>query len=158
MIDVIDDEAFGGVHDETVHIEVFSLVLGNGVRGVETAEGPPSVFGEFVVVGGVDDGELALCERDEACSGIEGSRRLEIVAAVRRCGGSIGLFAGGRVIADEDSIRQADDGIAESAKLTSFLPPLSPPPGADSINCPSTLARTCAYCAKIGNFSWGQNR
>ena len=37
MIDVIDDEAGGGVHDETVHIEVFSFVQGNGVRGVVMA-------------------------------------------------------------------------------------------------------------------------
>jgi hypothetical protein len=66
-IDMIDEHAFRGLKDSAVHRKVaFSNAIYSGPSsGVESPAvriGVPLVFGEAIVIFGVDDGELAPCE------------------------------------------------------------------------------------------------
>ena len=50
---MINDEVLRGVGDEAVHLDDFSFVSGDGVACCGCVSGIPSVFCEFVVIGGV---------------------------------------------------------------------------------------------------------
>ncbi len=65
MIDVIDYQVLRGAGDEAVHLDEFSFVFGDSVACCGCVSGIPLVFGEFVVIGGVYDGERAALDGDE---------------------------------------------------------------------------------------------
>ena len=146
MIDVIDRHALRGAGDDAVHEDVFVVYSGYGVACCGCVFGEPFVFDEFVVVASVYECEWAALDWYEACAviaaGQEGGRvcAIEIAAAAKGSGGAAGFAVGRRVNADENSPRQADDWIGESAELTS-PPPQFPPhppsifgPGAPEFN------------------------
>ncbi len=96
MVYVVDAEVGRGVGDETVHSGSYSVDGGVCVPDAVGSQGAPFVAGELFVVGGVDECETALGERDEAgvaagkVGGVEGVYRVELpVVAGRRCGRQI---------------------------------------------------------------------
>lgn len=78
VVDVVDHGPLGRVHDESVH--ELELVAG-AASGVEAATlvavGEPSVPAEPLVVGSVNDGELAACQRNVADLTVRRRRRFE---------------------------------------------------------------------------------
>ena len=96
MIDVVDAETGRRLGEQAVHSGPDSVDGGVGVPDAVGPQGVPFVAGEFVEIGGVDECETALGERDEAdvvagkVGGVEGVYRVELpVVAGRRCGRQI---------------------------------------------------------------------
>ena len=51
----------GSVHYHTVHLNTFSIIFSDGIKfGFGRSVGVPLKFGQPVVVGGIDEGELAV--------------------------------------------------------------------------------------------------
>ena len=66
VVDVIDDEAGRGVHDDAVHADLPLALGADRVEGVRLPRGAPFVPGELGVVLRIDAGEPALRQRDPA--------------------------------------------------------------------------------------------
>lgn len=66
VVDVVNDEMVGGVGDLAVHFYAFAVFFSNGVVIFISAFGEPDILAEERIVFGIDDGELAACERYHA--------------------------------------------------------------------------------------------
>ena len=111
VIDMVDDAVRRRVHDEPVHVDNFPVYSRNGVACCRCVFGVPLVFDEFLVVGGVYEGEWAPLDGYQACAVIVARQEgygvcaFEIIAATTGSGGSVGFAIGIRVNANDNSLR-----------------------------------------------------
>jgi hypothetical protein len=66
VVDVIDHQAGGGIHNHVVYAELAFALAAHGVEAVALLGGAPFVPGELGVVLRVHEGELVLCQGDLA--------------------------------------------------------------------------------------------
>ena len=64
-VDVVDDHALRRLADLAVHVDRLSVFAAAGVQAVGAGDAPPA-FAQRFVVGGIDDGEPVVGQRDEA--------------------------------------------------------------------------------------------
>jgi hypothetical protein len=85
-IDMVDDHARRGFHDHPVHGDVASVTIAVRVDPAVLARGAPSVSAEPVVIGRVDDRELALGQGDvpNVLAWRLGRRRPDLAASTSR--------------------------------------------------------------------------
>lgn len=70
MVDVVNDLAGGGSGDLAVHIDTCPFDVAAGIDAASFFGGGPFVSGKPVVIGGIDNGDVAFCEGDEFEGGI----------------------------------------------------------------------------------------
>ena len=90
MVDVVNDEVRGGVHYITMHLDGFSVLFSDGVKGSAAKLGEPLKFGQQIIIRRVDDDKLSasngnatgdrqtefdICSRIEIRAGIGEKKR-----------------------------------------------------------------------------------
>ena len=87
MVDVVHDQMVRGAHDFAVHFEGLAVGFSHGVAILVRPFRKPGILAQARIVLGIDDGELAPRQRDQAGragAGVGGPRRVEALAPLER--------------------------------------------------------------------------
>ena len=63
VVDVIDDQMVGGVHNLAVHFDALAVFLSHSVNIIARPLGEPGIFAEARIIFGIDNGEFTAGKR-----------------------------------------------------------------------------------------------